>query len=283
MSISIKFSLLFCAITVGLMNCSGNEHLNVITPDQANILAEDRIIAAEVIAPASNEERNSGLAQALYEIGVSLIKTDENAAKFAFKEALRIKPDYAEAYYQLGNLAFTRHKNGGCGNVELPTPSRIEIETAAIYYRKTIRLKPDYFSAYRNLIFGLVDVDRQNEAELIFQKMVGISPETSQDYYDIAEACYKLQREQEAIKFYELLASKAIANIEIENAARLSLQRSRMQSSKVECSHVFLEQAASRLHHLYSKYGNKKLAQNYKAVLWTNHKSRQAEFRNQIN
>ena len=53
----------------------------------------------------------------------------------SFEKALSIKPDYAEAYYNIGNA--------------LQKQSRLEEALEA--YNKALAIKPDYIEAYNNM------------------------------------------------------------------------------------------------------------------------------------
>ena len=75
-------------------------------------------------------------AEAYYNMGVALNdKGDPEAAIESYKQALKIKPDYAEAYSNIGNVL----KDQG------------DLEAAIDSYKQAININPDYAEAYYNL------------------------------------------------------------------------------------------------------------------------------------
>ena len=72
-------------------------------------------------------------------MGVALQdKGDLEAAIDSYKQALKIKPDYAEAYCNLGNALFERD----------------DFDSALQSFQEALRIKPNYVGAYSNL--GLI-------------------------------------------------------------------------------------------------------------------------------
>ncbi|MBF0463268.1 MAG: tetratricopeptide repeat protein [Magnetococcales bacterium] len=86
-----------------------------------------------------------------------------------WQRAVRLRPDYAEVYYNLGNL--------------LRELRRYEEAEAA--YRQAVHAKPDYAGAYNNLGVLLHGLHRYAEAEDLFRQVLQIQP-------DNAEACNHL-------------------------------------------------------------------------------------------
>ena len=58
-----------------------------------------------------------------------------NAAIDSYKQAIKIKPDYADAYYNMGNAL----KDTGDFNAAIDS------------YKQAIKIKPDYAEAYNNM------------------------------------------------------------------------------------------------------------------------------------
>ena len=65
-----------------------------------------------------------------------------------FRQAIHIKPDYAEAHYNLGAVLKERGK----------------LEEAIAAYREAIRIKPDFAVAYSNLGVALKEQGKLDEA-----------------------------------------------------------------------------------------------------------------------
>jgi len=62
-------------------------------------------------------------------------KGELNAAIDSYKQAIKIKPDYADAYYNMGNAL----KDTGDFNAAIDS------------YKQAIKIKPDYAEAYSNM------------------------------------------------------------------------------------------------------------------------------------
>ena len=95
-------------------------------------------------------------------------KLDE-AIKY-YNNAIKIKPDFLDAYYNLGNV-FVRK-----GDVE-----------AAIYnYRKALQVNPDFFKAYYNIARILSNQGNIDEAIYNYQNALRINNETPQALYNLS-------------------------------------------------------------------------------------------------
>jgi protein O-mannosyl-transferase len=86
-------------------------------------------------------------------------KTQE--AEIHYREAIRIKSDFALAPYNLGNILLTQKK----------------IREAVVQYQTTIRIKPDFVDAYNNLGVALLSEGKTEEAITQFQKALELKPD----------------------------------------------------------------------------------------------------------
>ena len=87
-----------------------------------------------------------------------------DAAIEAYKKAISIKPDYAEAYYNMGN-AFQEQGN---------------LEEALEAYKEAVLIKPDYAEAYNNMGVTLKDQGNLEEALKSCNKAHELNP----DFYN---------------------------------------------------------------------------------------------------
>jgi len=87
----------------------------------------------------------------------------------AYNKALAIKPDYAQAYYNLGNAL---HEQG-------------KLEEAIEAYNKALAIKPDYAQAYYNMGITLQEQGKLEEAIEAYNKSLAIKPD-----YAAARALY---------------------------------------------------------------------------------------------
>jgi len=89
-----------------------------------------------------------------------------DAAIDFYKRALKIKPNYAEAYFNLGH-AF---KSEG------------DLEGAVGSYKQALKLKPDYAEAYNNIGNALKDKGDLREAIVSYKQAINIKPNYANAY-----------------------------------------------------------------------------------------------------
>ena len=73
-------------------------------------------------------------------------------AKFNFKKAIELKPDYAEAYNNLGNV----HK------------ALEEDDQALKYYKKSVQLNPHNYETLNNLGIELINLKNRRSKKNIY-------------------------------------------------------------------------------------------------------------------
>ncbi len=104
-----------------------------------------------------------------------------------YRRALELKPDLAEAYYDLGNV--------------LDAAKRFdEAETA---YRRALELKPDYTEAYINLGCVLEATERFGEAETAYRRALELKPDYAEARFNLAILLLSLGRYADAWPLYE--------------------------------------------------------------------------------
>jgi tetratricopeptide (TPR) repeat protein len=90
--------------------------------------------AGSTALPSASEEGDQ--ARRHYKAGISYLKAENfDLATREFQEAIRLRPDYAEAYNRLGSVYVLMEQN----------------DMAKEMFKEAVRLKPDYVSAYDNL------------------------------------------------------------------------------------------------------------------------------------
>ncbi len=106
----------------------------------------------------------------------------------AYRQAIRLKPDFAKAYFNLGLLYAELRR----------------YEEAIEAYRQTIRLTPDNADAHSNLGMLYGGTNRPNEAKATLKEAIKLAPDSAAAHYnlglvyiqygDISAACEQQQR-----------------------------------------------------------------------------------------
>jgi tetratricopeptide (TPR) repeat protein len=128
---------------------------------------------------------------ALDENAVTQLKRGEqysNAGRYpeaidAFLQALRIKPDYAEAHFNMG-LVF--EKSG-------------RHQEAITALKQALRIKPYYAQAHFNLGVVYEGLTHHQEAIAAYKQAFGIQPDFAEAHYALSVVCRDLGRYQEAV------------------------------------------------------------------------------------
>ena len=105
----------------------------------------------------------------------------------SFKQAIRIKPDYAKAHFGLGSAY------GKLGMYK----EKIEA------YKQAIRIKPDYAEAHHNLGVAYLEAGKWNDAAEAFKQTIRINPEHLRAYYGLGVSYDELGTYKEAIKAHK--------------------------------------------------------------------------------
>ena len=108
-------------------------------------------------------------------------------AEVSYRQAIILKPKYAEAHY---NLGITLQEMG-------------RLDKAEVSYRQAIKLKPDYAKAHSNLGVILQKVERLNEAEASFRQAIKSKPDYAVAYNNLAGLSVKLNKFEEAEIFFK--------------------------------------------------------------------------------
>ena len=116
---------------------------------------------------------------------------DFNSAIEAYNKALVIKPDYAEAYINLGSALKEQGK----------------LEEAIEAYNKALAIKPGHAEAYYNMGITLQEQGKLEEAIEAYNKALAIKPDYAQAYNDMGNALQEQGKLEEAIEAY----NKALA------------------------------------------------------------------------
>jgi tetratricopeptide (TPR) repeat protein len=105
----------------------------------------------------------------------------------AYKQTIRIEPDYAEAYYNLG-VAY----------VKLGLR-----QDAVAAYKQAIRIKPDLVKAFYNLGVAYDELGLRQDAVEAYKQAIRIKPDYADAYINLGVTYYRLGRYQDAVEPYK--------------------------------------------------------------------------------
>ena len=95
-------------------------------------------------------------------------KLDE--AKQAYKKAISLNPNYAEAYSNMGNILKDKGK----------------LEEAIKLYNKCISINPDYAKAYNNLGSAFHDQGKLDQAIISYNKAISLDPNYAEAHHNLS-------------------------------------------------------------------------------------------------
>jgi tetratricopeptide (TPR) repeat protein len=121
-------------------------------------------------------------------LGITYFHLDKHIeAMDAFKQAIRIKPDYAKAH---NNLGVTYRKLGN--NAE-----------AMDAYKQAVRIKPDYAEAHLNLGFTYGDLGKDREAMEAYKQAIRIKPDFVEAHFSLGITFIRVGNHKEAIDAFK--------------------------------------------------------------------------------
>ena len=139
----------------------------------------------------------------------------------SFRSALEIKPDFAEAHYNLANawmgqdqiheatagyrraIGFMPNYPQAHNNLGNTLVRQGRLDEAVACFFTALVLKPDYLDAYVNLGSALRDQDRLDEAIFCFSKVLELEPNFLQAHNNLGAALQKCGRLDEAVASFK--------------------------------------------------------------------------------
>ena len=153
-------------------------------------------------------------AKAHYNLG-NILKSqgDPDKAIAAYEEAIRLKPDFAEAHYNLGNIM----KNQG------------ERAKAIAAYREAIRFKPDFAEARTNLGNALRDQGELEQAIIQYREAIRLEPTLAEAHINLAFVLYSQGKLEDALTGFRDAAQFAPPDSPIAKASSNLVRRVEQQ------------------------------------------------------
>jgi tetratricopeptide (TPR) repeat protein len=151
--------------------------LSVLTLHRSTVWASDLALWENAVQHVPNKAR------AWFNLGGASLQVDPDRARAAYERAVELRPDYAEAYYDLGVLDQSKGK----------------YSQAVQEYVRATQLKSDYWPAWNNLGNALVALGDPERALGAFEMTLRLNPDHWPSQYNIAVVHFNSGRFQEAI------------------------------------------------------------------------------------
>ena len=142
------------------------------------------------------------------------------AAIISFKQAIKLKPDFYQAYYNMGISLkdFERHQDAidankratelnpdyvaAHANMGLSLHALKRFEEAIISFEKSIKLNPNFYHVHENLANTLQEIDRCDEAIISYIKAIKLKPDRDVTHFSLGDALAKVDNHEGAIGSY---------------------------------------------------------------------------------
>jgi tetratricopeptide (TPR) repeat protein len=118
-----------------------------------------------------------------FELGCALETTSPEDADDAYRRALALEPEHADAHLNLGRLL---HEDG-------------DLEAAEEHFRRAVEARPDDATAAFDLGVALEDLERLPEAAAAYERALTLDSGYADAHYNLAGICEKLGRAAAAI------------------------------------------------------------------------------------
>jgi protein O-mannosyl-transferase len=166
--------------------------------------------------------RNPGCWMAHYNLGIALNdRGDPDGAIAHYRQAVELRPSYAEAHYNLGRLlaqkgqldeAIVHYEKAletnpadaeAHNNLGATLFANGRVDEAIAHYRKALAIQPDYADAACNLASALLSNGDLDGAIAYYSACLEVSPNQAEAQYDLASALFRIGRTDEAIAHYQ--------------------------------------------------------------------------------
>jgi tetratricopeptide (TPR) repeat protein len=157
-----------------------------------------------------------------YDMKGALDKTE-----YHLKEAIKLKPDYSDAYNYLGFVYFSQGKvdeaikyyhkaldnelylspQDAHMNLGIAYLSLKEYRKAILQLEEAIRLVPDFAAAYNNLGKAYEGLGQYDKARFNYEKAVEFNPQYADAYLNLGKLLYRSAERKKAIESFDKVIS----------------------------------------------------------------------------
>ncbi|HEY0080632.1 MAG TPA: tetratricopeptide repeat protein [Pyrinomonadaceae bacterium] len=189
------------ATLLAMVGCASNSR-NQAADSASNVAANPATPSPEVASGASEEaseievvsEADARDAEGFFRKGVEAYKKNRDAeAVAAFKEAVRLDPNFAEAHYRLG-LAYNA--------LEQKDEAKKAYEAAVKAYKKLLQSKPKDAEAHYNLGLVYGKLFKPEEAVKELKQAARLNEDDYNMHYELGLAYTKLAQYKEAVSAF---------------------------------------------------------------------------------
>ncbi|MDQ3812950.1 MAG: tetratricopeptide repeat protein, partial [Armatimonadota bacterium] len=178
------------------------EHLHQLHPDDEGVNGLLKLL------PSAIEDEQYDKAIEWFNKGNALQNQERwREAAEAFREAVRIKPDWGEAYDRLASM-----------HAQLE-----EYETAIEMCKTALRFKPTDADLYYNLASNYAQIDKDEEAVEAYRRCIQLAPQDVDAYYYLNTCLGRLGREEEAIAVLQKAHEIDPSNVKVLHALQAKL------------------------------------------------------------
>ena len=134
-----------------------------------------------------------------------------------FKEAIKLKPDFAEAHNSCGFYYKEKH----------------EYDNGLIYFKEAIKLKPDFAEAHNNLGICLYELGEPSKALSSHKRAIKLKPDFAEAHNNLGNILKLLGQVDEAILSYKrAIKLKPDFTIGLNNLASILIELGRIEEAK---------------------------------------------------
>jgi tetratricopeptide (TPR) repeat protein len=166
--------------------------------------------------------KNPGCWMAHYNLGIALNNQgDTDGAIAHYRQAVELRPSYAEAHYNLGRLLAQKGRPDEAiahyekaleinpadaeahNNLGATLFASGHVDEAIAHYRKALAIRPDYADASCNLASALLSNGDLDGAIAYYSACLAVSPNQAEAQYNLANALFRMGRTDEAIVHFQ--------------------------------------------------------------------------------